>query len=69
MRQQLYKKIISGWDDLWGKYCRLRREVKDLVREKKLTVWNEVVDRVNVDFEGSKEEFWAYIGRKTKGKK
>ena len=45
------------------------REVKDLVREKKLAVWNEVVERVNVDFEGSKKEFWAFVGRKTKGKK
>ena len=46
----------------------MRREVKDLVWEKKLVVWNEVVERVNIDFEGSKKEFWAFAGRKTKGK-
>ena len=40
------------------KYCRLRREVQDLVREKKLVVWIEVVERVNVDFEGSNKDFY-----------
>ena len=30
-------------------YCRLRREVKELVREKKLTIWNEVVEKMNYD--------------------
>ena len=54
MRRQLYKKVISGRDDLWDEYCRLRREVKDLVREKKLAVWNEIVEKVNVDFDGSR---------------
>ena len=39
----------------------MRREVKDLIREKKLAVWNKVVERVNVDFEGSKKEFWAIL--------
>ena len=37
------------------------------MREKKLSIWNEVVEKVNVDFEGSKE-FWAFVGRRTKGK-
>ena len=69
LRWQLYKKVISGQDDLWDEYCRLCREVKDLVREKKLAVWNEVVERVNVDFEESKKEFWVFVGKKTKGKK
>ena len=67
LRRQLYKKVISGLEDLWDEYCRLRRELKDIV--KKLAVWNEVVERVNVDFEGNKSEFWAFVGRKTKGKK
>ena len=43
--------------------------MKNLVREKKLAVWNEVVEKVNVDFDGSKKEFWAFVGRRTKGKK
>ena len=42
--------------------------MKDFVREKKLVVWNEVVERVNVDFEGSKKEFWVFVGKKTKCK-
>ena len=49
----MYKK---GQEDLWDEYCRLRREVKESVREKKLTIWNEVVEKVNVDFG---KEFWA----------
>ena len=44
MRWQLYRKVISGRDDLWDEYCQLHREVKDLVREKELAVWNEVVE-------------------------
>ena len=43
--------------------------MKDLVREKKLTVWNEIVEKVNVDFDGSRKEFWAFVGRRTKCKK
>ena len=31
-RRESYKK---GWEDLWDEYCRLRKEVKKLVREKK----------------------------------
>ena len=65
----MYKKVIKGREDLWDEYCRLRREVKELVREKKLTIWNEVVEKVNVDFDGSRKEFWAFVGRRTKGKK
>ena len=54
---------------MWDEYCRLRREAKELVREKKLTMWNEVVEKVNVDFDGSRKEFWAFLGRRTKSKK
>ena len=68
MRWQVYK-VISGRDDLWDEYCQLCREVKDLVREKKLAVWNEIVEKVNVDFDGSRKEFWAFVGRRTKCKK
>ena len=57
----MYKKVFKGREDLWDEYCRLRREVKELVREKKLTIWNEVVEKVNVDFDGSRKEFWAFV--------
>ena len=69
LRREVYKKVIKGREDLWDEYCRLRREMKELVREKKLTIWNEVVEKVNVDFDGSRKEFWAFVGRRTKGKK
>ena len=42
----MHKKVIKGWEDLWDEYCRLRREVKELVMEKNLTIWNEVVEKV-----------------------
>ena len=29
----------------------------------------EVVEKVNVDFDGSRKEFWAFVGRRTKDKK
>ena len=60
-RHEVYTKVISGT-------CRLRKEVKEAVREKKLSIWNEVVEKVNADFEGSRKEFWAFVGRRTKGK-
>ena len=50
----MYKKVVSGRKELWDEYCRLRKEVK---REKKLSIWNEVVEKVNADFEGSRKEF------------
>ena len=56
-----------GREDLWDEYCRLRKEVKELVREKKLNIWREVVEKANTDFDGSKKEFWAFVGRRTKG--
>ena len=31
-------------------------------------MWKEVVQKVNVDFEGSRKEFWAFVGRRTKAK-
>ena len=39
-RRQAYKKVVNGREDLWGEYCRLRKEVKQLVVEKKLNIWN-----------------------------
>ena len=64
----MYKKVVSGRRELWDEYCRLRKEVKEAVREKKLIIWNEVVEKVNADIEGSRKEFWAFVGRRTKGK-
>ena len=52
LRRELYKKVISGREELWDEYCRLRKEVKELVREKKLNIWREVVEKVNTDFDG-----------------
>ena len=46
-----------------------RKAVKKLVIEKKLNIWNEVVERANSDFEGCKKEFWAFISKKTKGRR
>ena len=43
-RRQLYKKVVNGREDLWGEYCRLRKEVKQLVIEKKLNIRNELVE-------------------------
>ena len=43
------------------------KEVKEAVREKKLSIRNEVVEKVNADFEGSRKEFWDFVGRRTKG--
>ena len=47
----------------------LRKEVKQLVIQKKLNIWNELVEKVNTDFDENGKEFWAFVGRKTKGKK
>ena len=69
MRRELHKKVISGREELWDEYCRLRKEVKELVREKKLNIWREVVEKASTDFDGNKKEFWAFVGRRTKGKR
>ena len=31
-------------------------------------MWKEVVEKVNVDYEGRRKEFWAFVGRRTKAK-
>ena len=43
-RREVYKKVISGRKELWDDYCRLRKEIKEAVREKKLSIWNDVVE-------------------------
>ena len=42
--------------------------MKELVREKKLNIWRQVVENTNTDFDGSRKEFWAFVGRRAKGK-
>ena len=69
MRREFCKKVISGREELWDEYCRLLKEVKELVREKKLNIWREVVEKATTDFDGNKKEFWAFVGRRTKGKR
>ena len=68
-RCEVYKEVVNGREDLWGEYCRLQKEVKKIVFEKKLNIWNELVDKVNTDFDENRREFWAFVGRKSKGKK
>ena len=68
-RREVYRKVVNGPEDLWDEYCRLRKEIKQLVIEKKLNIWNELVEKVNTDFDENRKEFWAFVGRKTKGKK
>ena len=40
-----------------------------MVRKKKANIWNDVVRRVNNDCEGSRKDFWAFVGRGSKSKK
>ena len=63
----MYRKVVNGQEDLWDEYCRLCNKVKQLVIEKKLNNWNEIVEKVNTDFDENRREFWAFVGRKTKG--
>ena len=68
-RREVYMKVVNGREGLWEEYCRLRKEVKQLVIEKKLNIWNELVEKVNTDFDENRKAFWAFVGKKTKGKK
>ena len=54
-RRDVYRKIAGGQDEL----CKLRREVKNLVIEKKLNSWNEVLEKANSDYDGNRKEFWV----------
>ena len=64
-----YRKIAGGQDELWEEYYMLRKEVNNLVIEKKLNNWNEVLEKANSDYDGNRNEFWAFVGRRTKGRK
>ena len=65
----MYKNVLDGNLDAWEDYCKLWKEVKDLVRKKETDIWNDVVEKVNKEYEGSRKEFWAFVGRRSKGKK
>ena len=32
LRQEVYRKMVRSQKELWSEYCRLRKEVKELVR-------------------------------------
>ena len=53
----MYKRILRGEDELQEEYVRLRKEVKQLVIEKKLQILNEVIREASSDYEGNKKEF------------
>ena len=40
-----------------------------MVRKKKTDIWNDVVEKVNTDYKKSRKEFWAFVSRRSKGKK
>ena len=42
--------------------------MKELIRENKLNIWREVVEKANTHFDGSRKEFRAFVGRRTKEK-
>ena len=65
-RHEVYRKMVSGQKELWSEYCRLHKEVKET---KENSIWNEVIEKTNADFEGSRKEFWAFVSRRLKGKK
>ena len=50
LRRQIYKEIRSGREDKWGEYYKLHSEIKELVRKKKLDIWNEVIEKANKGF-------------------
>ena len=66
LRRQVYKEISSGSENKWGEYYKLRTEIKELVRKKKLDSWNEVIEKANKDFYENRKEFWAFVGRTSK---
>ena len=50
-RRKLYKNVLDGNIDIRKDYCKLRKEVKDLVRAKKTHILNGVVEKMNADYE------------------
>ena len=45
------------------------KEIKQLVIEKKFNIWNELVEKVNPDFDEHRKDLWAFVGRKSKDKR
>ena len=43
--RELYKGMLKGKDELWEEYVRLLKRVSKIVTEKKIQIWNEVVDK------------------------
>ena len=44
-RREVYKRFRHNGDSkLWTEYCKLRKEVKQLVIEKKIVMWNNIVE-------------------------
>ena len=41
----MYKRIFRGEDKLWEEDVRLQNKVKQIFTEKKLQIWNEVVEK------------------------
>ena len=35
--------------------------MKDLIRKKKINIWNDVVEKVNTDYVGCGKEFRAFV--------
>ena len=62
---EVYRKIANGEEELWEEYFKLHREVESLVTERKL---NEMLQKANSDYDGSRKEFWAFAGRRMKAK-
>ena len=69
LRRQLHKRMMHGQGDLWEEYCRVHREVKELVCSKKINAWNKVVEKVNNDYDGSRKQFWSFVSRSLEVKK
>ena len=68
-RREVYKRFLHNGDSkLWTEYCKLHKEVKQLVIEKKLDMWNNIVEKANQDFEGNTKQFWFFVGQRTKCK-
>ena len=51
----MVRKVVNGREDLWDECCKLRKEVKQLVIQEKVN--NELVEKVNTDFDENKKEF------------
>ena len=76
--QSLVGEVLREWECIVNRVAKsevgekmivcgkLQKEVKG---RKKTDIWNDVVENVNTDYEGSRKEFWAFVGTRSKGKK